>query len=326
MPVFNASSYLAECLDSIITQKEQDWELIAIDDFSTDDSHQILLDYQDQDPRISIFKNQDKGIIPALRRAFSKTTGNLITRMDADDRMTPNRLSQMSKQLIAQGPGHLATGGVKYFSDNTLGNGYQRYETWLNGLTKKGSNFTEIYKECVIPSPCWMVYREDLIQCGAFDSDTYPEDYDLCFRFYRQGLKVIPEFNTLHYWRDYAIRSSRTDPHYADQAFLDIKVDYFLQLDWDNTRQPVLWGAGKKGKRIAHILHRNNVSFRWICNQESKWGHQLHGASFESTAVLSSIPNAQIIIAVASPDDQVAIRQELSRLNLKNQEDYFFFC
>lgn len=323
MPVFNAALYLEECLDSILSQTEQDWELIAIDDHSTDHSLQILLNYQEKDHRIHILKNSNKGIIPALRLAFSQSRGAWITRMDADDKMTADRLSRMKQQLLTHGMGHLAIGGVKYFSAGRLGNGYQRYEVWLNGLTRSGNNFKEIYKECVIPSPCWMVYKEDLEVVGAFEPDTYPEDYDLCFRFYQKGLKVIPEEKILHYWRDYAVRSSRTDPHYADQAFIHIKVDYFLALDWNETKNLVLWGAGKKGKRIAEKLHKKGIPYRWICNQASKWGHQLHGSTFEDSRKLSDIPKPQIIIAVANPDEQAIIRKQLEELEVV---DYYFFC
>ena len=52
MPVFNTANYLPACLDSILNQTERNWELIAINDFSTDDSYQILLGYAKKDNRI----------------------------------------------------------------------------------------------------------------------------------------------------------------------------------------------------------------------------------------------------------------------------------
>ena len=83
----------------------------------------------------------------------------------------------------------MATGLVKYFSETTLGDGYQKYEQWLNQLTLENRNFEDIYKECVIPSPAWMCHRDDLDNCGGFAQQQYPEDYDLCFRFYKNKLK-----------------------------------------------------------------------------------------------------------------------------------------
>ena len=63
-----------------------------------------------------------------------------------------------------------------------------KYEKWINGLTLTGNNYTEIYKECVIPSPCWLIHRNDFENCDGFEPNIYPEDYDLTFRFYKANL------------------------------------------------------------------------------------------------------------------------------------------
>ena len=234
MPVKNTALFLNECLDSIVNQNELNFELIAIDDHSTDDSYSILSNYSSKDSRIKVFKNSEKGIIEALRLAYKKSSGSLITRMDSDDIMSLDKLKVLKSNLIEFGFGHIALGKVKYFSNNSLGEGFKRYEEWLNSLTQFGINFNAIYKECVIPSPCWMVYREDLDRCKAFSSDKYPEDYDLAFRFYMEGLKPIKCNHILHYWRDYPTRTSRTDDHYSDNTFLEIKSNYFLKLEYQN--------------------------------------------------------------------------------------------
>ena len=141
----------------------------------------------------------------------------------------------------------------------------------------KGANFQDLYKECVIPSPCWMVYRTDLEKCAAFRPNRYPEDYDLCFRFYENGLKIIPNDQVLHQWRDYPNRTSRTDKNYADNRFLAIKVHYFLKLEMDKTRPLVIWGAGRKGKLIARQLIEYKIDFQWVCNNERKIGRDIYG-------------------------------------------------
>ena len=67
MPVFNAQDTLEECLDSIFRQSLQDFEIIAVDDFSTDDSAAILKSCND--PRIRLLANKNKGIVAALIQA-----------------------------------------------------------------------------------------------------------------------------------------------------------------------------------------------------------------------------------------------------------------
>jgi glycosyltransferase involved in cell wall biosynthesis/phosphopantetheinyl transferase len=325
MPVFNAAPYLAECLYSIIQQTETDWELLAVNDFSTDETPQILQDFAEKDTRIKIFNNINKGIIGALNTAFSHAKGSFLTRMDADDRMFPEKLALLKKALLEKGHRHIAVGEVHYFSDNELGNGFLRYADWLNNLTKNANNYTEIYRECVIPSPCWMVFREDFERCGGFLSDIYPEDYDLCFRFYQSGLKIAPVSEVVHAWRDHATRASRTDANYADNSFFDIKIAYFLQLHYQKNRTLILWGAGKKGKTIAKKLIEKAVSFRWICENLEKIGKNIYDIRIENTTILHLIQEKQLIVAISSPNEQREIEGRLQEMGLKSLVDYYFF-
>ena len=265
VPFKNTEHFLPECLESIMNQSYTNWELLIIDDGSTDDSYQLVSEYANKENRIKLFKNTGNGIIDALRLAFKHSKGDYITRMDSDDIMTPEKLEILANGLQTNGKQHVAVGLVKYFSSNGINDGYAKYETWLNNLTKKGTNFSQIYKECVIPSPCWMVHREDLINCGAFEPNDYPEDYDLTFRFYAHSLKCIPCETVLHEWRDYSSRTSRTHEHYAENHFIDLKLRYFLELHYDNTRPLAIWGAGNKGKYIAKLLVDKNIPFEWIC-------------------------------------------------------------
>ena len=224
IPFKNTAPFLLECLDSILGQSYVKWEVLAVNDGSLDQSNELVSQYTIKDKRIRLFQNKGSGIIPALQTAYSHACGEFITRMDSDDIMKPNRLEVMVKLLQEYGPGHLAVGQVRYFSQSGISDGYHRYEQWLNQLTATGSNYSEIYKECVVPSPCWMAHQSDFEASGGFLPNRYPEDYDLTFRFYEKGLKVIPCTQVLHLWRDYDTRTSRTHEHYAQNYFLDIKI------------------------------------------------------------------------------------------------------
>ena len=276
--------------------------------------------------RIKIFTSKYNGIIPALRRAYEESSGHFITRMDSDDIMTPDKLEYLVGQLVSYGSGHIAQGQIKYFSEEGISDGYARYERWINGLIAKGRNFSEIYKECVIASPCWMVNRKDLDKCGAFSEDRYPEDYDLTFRFYQSGLKCIPCSKVLHMWRDYPTRTSRTSEHYAQNHFLDIKIHYFLEIDKIHNRPLTVWGAGNKGKIIAKHLLKREVKFYWLCDNPKKIGKNIYGVELLPISKLQEINNPQSIITVANEKDQLEIREYLNKLNMSGKPDFFFFC
>jgi hypothetical protein len=246
--------------------------------------------------------------------------------MDSDDIMHPEKLQNMLSDLQKHGKKHVALGLVKYFSTEGISDGYSRYETWLNELTKQGSNYNEIYKECVIASPCWMVHRNDLIQCEGFNPNRYPEDYDLTFRFYKHQFKCIPSQHLLHYWRDYETRTSRVHEHYAQNYFLGIKLHYFLELDYDASRTLTVWGAGSKGKTIAKKLIDKNIPFVWICDNPKKVGKHIYGQELLNFEYLKQLNHPQSIVTVANEEAQNEIRTYFESQNMKPMVDYFFFC
>jgi len=326
MPVKNASPFLRECLDSILEQTIDDWELITVDDHSSDESVSILKSYADSHPRIKTFPNDGIGIIHALRLAYKISSGNYITRMDADDIMTANKLELLVEQLKYHGTGNLAVGLVKYISTTELGEGYRSYEYWLNELSRDRINFEWIYKECPIPSPAWMLHREDLDKCGAFDADIYPEDYNLAFRMRDAGLSVQPTSKVVHHWRDHPQRSSRTDDNYKDNSFIQLKVYHFLKSDHDISKSLILWGCGKKGKRIANLLIENDINFDWITNNPKKIGHNIYGVIIKADQDIANTKNKQVIIAIAEKDSLSKIIVDIMMVRSSLQKEYFFFC
>ncbi|MFY0714166.1 glycosyltransferase family 2 protein [Seonamhaeicola sp. NFXS20] len=325
-PFKNTEVYLSECLNSILNQTYTNWELLIIDDHSTDNSFQLVKEFASKDKRIKLFKNNGKGIISALKLAFKNSSGEFITRMDSDDIMMPNKLEILANNLTQYGKKHVAVGLVEYFSKYGVGEGYKSYETWLNNLTKTGSNYDEIYKECVIPSPCWMIHREDLIACDAFNPNIYPEDYDLTFRFYKHQFKCIPCNTIIHKWRDYSTRTSRTHIHYAQNHFTTLKVHHYLDIDYNKTKTPVIWGAGTKGKLMAKLFLEQNIPFEWICDNPNKIGKDIYGKKLLNFNALKNITNPQSLVTVANKEAQKDIKKYLTSLNLKPIKDYIFFC
>ena len=327
VPFKNTANYLSACLDSILEQSYTNWELVIVDDHSTDRSFKIVENYAKKDPRVKLLKNKGIGIISALQTAYENSVGKFITRMDSDDIMQKNKIEFMVNDLSQNGQGFIALGLVKYFCDTGVKEGYKRYEKWLNDLISKGTSFNEIYKECVIPSPCWMVYRSDFEKANGFDSNVYPEDYDLAFRFYEIGLSCIPTKNILHLWRDYPVRTSRTSPNYTENSFLELKIHYFLRLSYDSLKTLVLWGAGKKGKKLAGLLKSAEIPFVWICDNPKKIGKRIYDHPLESWEKLSDLTtDSQSIITVANENSQKTIVTYFNSLQKKPMMDYFFFC
>ena len=262
MPVKNEEAYIEECIDSILSQSINNWELLVCDDHSTDSTKDILMDYCKKYSQIKYYKNQGSGIIPALITAYNSSSGEFITRMDGDDVMPTNKLESLKKLLKINGKGYVSTGKVKYFPVELIADGFYTYQNWLNNLCNHNKHWDDVYKECVIPSPCWMMHKSDFEACGGFVDSVYPEDYDLVFRLYQNKIKVAASRAVLHLWRDHPLRTSRNSAHYQTQTFFELKLSYLFKIENLKEKEIVIWGAGKKGKILSSHLRARKKPHR----------------------------------------------------------------
>lgn len=326
LPVKNGMPYIADCLQTIINQSFANWQLVVCNDHSSDGTAEVLADFAQKDNRISFCENNGHGVITALQTAYGLSSGDLITRMDADDLMPVDKLQILHDLWQQKGRGHVITGKVKYFPEAEIADGFKKYEQWLNALCDNANHWDDLFKECVIPSPCWLLHRDDFEACGAFNPDIYPEDYDLAFRFYELGLKVVASSDVLHLWRDHSTRASRTSELYRDQNFFALKVHYFLKWNLAKNKQLVIWGAGKKGKLLAKLFAAKGQPFKWVCNSPNKWGKHIGKVLMQSQKAVLDIDNPCTILAVSSHTDRGDIFELLDQKGLKKNEGYFDFC
>ncbi len=326
MAVKDTEPYLPQCLDSIVNQTYKNWELIAVNDHSSDNSPTILKEYSLKDNRIKVFDSDRPRLIPTLQVGYSKASGMLINRMDSDDKMPGYKLEVLVNEWSKYGTGHIVAGGTQHFVDRgEVGGGFLRYEQWLNKVARTNTHYQNIYKECVVPSHSWIIHTEDFQSVDAFNPIVYPEDYDLCFRFYRQDLKIIGIDKVLHFWRDRSDRISRTWDEYKDNRYFDLKLKYFYELDRDSSRPLVIWGAGKHGKDLVKKVLTYESNFLWVCNNPRKIGKEIYGTVLKHFEVIGSLKSPQIIVVVASPHEQNVIHQNLINFRKKVVEDFWYF-
>lgn len=326
MAAKDTAPYIEACLDSICAQTYPHWELIVVNDHSSDATPEIVAQYARKDPRIKLVHSERKKLIPALKEGYPHLKGELLNRMDSDDKMPHDKLEVMVREWLKWGKGHIVAGGTEHFVDEgEVGGGFRRYEQWLNEVAREERHWEEIYRECVIPSHCWLLHRDDFEAVGGFEPEVYPEDYDLCFRFYQAGLKVHGIDKVLHYWRDRSDRISRTWEEYEDNRYYALKLRYFQMIDWDSSRPLVLWGAGKNGKDLAKLLLQLGLPFTWVCDNSKKIGLQVYDQLMNAPAQVLKLDAPQVIVAVSSPEGQEEIRQKLAEWNKLQGQDYWFF-
>ncbi len=96
IPVYNAERFVSRTIESVLAQTDQDWELILVDDCSTDETAGILAEYEKNDARIRVIRNPvNLNIARSLNRGISLAQGKWIARLDADDLFHPHYLQNI---------------------------------------------------------------------------------------------------------------------------------------------------------------------------------------------------------------------------------------
>ena len=200
MPVFNAEETLAECLDSIFQQTLQNFEIVAVNDFSTDRSAEILRSYHDS--RIHVVDNQNKGIVSALNRGLKLCQSDLVARMDADDVMYAQRLEKQFDVLSNKPDITLCATQARKFPEEIIRAGYIEYMRWQNACLTRQDIQNQIYIESPFAHPSVMFRKSRVAELGAYRDGEFPEDYELWLRLFHAGESMMKLDEVLIDWRE----------------------------------------------------------------------------------------------------------------------------
>ena len=125
VPVYNVEAYLRECLDSIMNQTFKDFEVIMVDDGSTDNSFNICQEYVARDNRFKLFHQENKGIAGARNTCLKYMKGEYINWVDSDDKVEPNYLERLlevqaeTQADLVDGYNYSFKDGMRYYYDLT---------------------------------------------------------------------------------------------------------------------------------------------------------------------------------------------------------------
>ena len=108
LPTYQSERYLSDAVDSVLTQSFSDFELLVVDDGSTDRTLDILRGCAD--PRIRVVQGRRRGLADALNLGIDDARGEYVARFDADDLMVPNRLARQV-EFLDENPGVAVCGG-----------------------------------------------------------------------------------------------------------------------------------------------------------------------------------------------------------------------
>ena len=168
LTVYNRENYLKRCIDSLISQTFTNWELIAIDDGSTDNSLKILRAYEEKFPNIKVLYQENQKIAQSRNRGIFLSSGRYITFLDSDDEYAESHLLKRVEFLDNHPEIDLIYGGVEI-----IGNQYVRDKD-------NPQNFIHL-SNCFIGGT-FFGKRNVFIELGGFKNLEYSEDSDLIIR------------------------------------------------------------------------------------------------------------------------------------------------
>lgn len=222
MPVYNGEKYLHEALDSILGQTYTDFELIIINDGSSDKTEKIILEYTKRDARIKYIQNEvNLGLVPTLNKGLGIARGDYIARMDADDICHPERL-QKQIDFMKKNP-NIMICGTSYKSIGAKNNTHilpEKHEEIKVG---------QLFGPCIC-HPSVFIRSSFLKKADLrYYPDTFPaEDYKLWVLAAKVGqLHNLQE--VLLYYREHAAQISTENKHWQKEQTDKIRLE---MLDW----------------------------------------------------------------------------------------------
>lgn len=205
---YNYEDYIKESIESVLDQSYPNWELIIIDDGSSDNSLNVIKGYAEKDSRIKVFThegNVNKGLAETVKLGISKTSGEYIAFLESDDIWTPDYLDKKAKIAKQYPKVALIFNDIEMFGDESTIKEQENYFDMSKRFFKKIKSPQNIFNWLLccnfIPTfSCAMVKKETLEKC-TLDTPFSPWlDWNLWLQLsYKNDFYYLPECLTK--WR-----------------------------------------------------------------------------------------------------------------------------
>lgn len=256
LPFRNAAATIVKAVQSILDQSFEDFELILIDNASTDKSREMAERFL-SDHRTRILDEPRVGVVHAANRGLQASRGEFICRMDADDWSYPDRITKQVAWLNDHPEFDLVSGKVEFMTQPT--EGFERYLDWVNSVTTHEEIELNQFVEFPLVNPSVMFRRSLVEKFGGFRAGDFPEDYEFFLRLKRANIKMGKVSSTVLKWNDLPSRLTRTGTNYSDEAFNRIKANYLAQRLKALDTAIWVWGAGAAARKKCSLLEAHSI-------------------------------------------------------------------
>lgn len=236
MPAYNCENYVSKAIDSVIAQIYNNWELIIIDDGSTDDTGKICDEYEKQDCRVHVFHVENQGVSNARNKGINLASGEFITFLDSDDWIKPEMYFEMLT-AFNENVDIVVCGFTTVYE-----NKYSKKVNYKKVNPGTYKNITAVNLLCCNGYVCNKVYRKTALKTIRFTKNVkIEEDWIFNIKVFASSSKEI-KFITEEYYYYY----QRSDSVLHSKKFLDAietleEIRSMLKCVKYNTIYNVLW-------------------------------------------------------------------------------------
>ena len=245
IPTYNHGHFLKKCLQSVIDQTFTDWEAIVVNNFSEDNTIEIVNSFHDF--RINLVNFKNNGIIAASRNVGIKlSTADLIAFLDSDDTWYPTKLNRCIEELTDDRD--LVCHNLRYIKNGKY------WKDVKCGPAKKASFYNLLYNGSCLTTSAVVVRKECLLRVGGFSEDptiVTSEDYDLWLKLSKESVRFHFIDEMLGEYQVHESNASKSALRHMHSALSVIekhfactgKANIWDQLKFRHSRALLLYGA-----------------------------------------------------------------------------------
>lgn len=209
VPIYNGENFLRKCIDSILAQDYTDFELVLVDDGSTDGSLEICREYEQKDRRVVVFHKENAGLVAARKSGLSVAKGEYIGFIDCDDYIDKNMYSDLMRAAESDNS-DIVVGGIviehpkrKNNVYNMLPAGFYDRAAMEQKVIPKMLTYSGFIKFGIIPGVVVKVFKRNVLEKAlpcVFDSINIGEDVSItAYGFINAGSVSVIESAAYHY-------------------------------------------------------------------------------------------------------------------------------
>lgn len=229
MPAYNAEKYISASIESVMNQTYKLWELIIINDGSTDDTGEIIKSYVRQDPRIKYIEKENGGQSRARNKGITEAKYDYIAFLDADDIWLPDKLEIQVKYLSETKADLIFSQGFIVLENNFSDR--KPFDTPFHTSLTGMEIFPGLIQSNFIPILSVVAKKEKLFQAGLFIEDRIAEDYHLWLAMAKDGATFLSIKERLFLYRIHSDSASANFPRLKrDEIFTVKKFHKFAGL------------------------------------------------------------------------------------------------